>query len=83
MTGRSVIPLFYESWGEPRPALQRPAVRGKPVLARPTATAAMRVPERVNAQLPYLFPANTPQLFVHEGARQALERRLTNAFPGP
>jgi hypothetical protein len=29
-----------------------------------------------------VFPSATPQLFVHEGARQALERRLKAACPG-
>jgi hypothetical protein len=30
-----------------------------------------------------LFPSHSPQIFVHEGVRQALERRLLSAFPGP
>jgi len=30
-----------------------------------------------------VFPAQSPQIFVHEGVRQALERRLMAAFPGP
>jgi hypothetical protein len=29
------------------------------------------------------LPAGAPQIYVHEGARQALERRLTAAHPGP
>jgi hypothetical protein len=44
--------------------------------------AAIRVPERLSAQLALVFPSAAPQLFVHEGARQALERRLKAAFPG-
>jgi hypothetical protein len=30
-----------------------------------------------------VFPSHSPQIFVHEGVRQALERRLMGAFPGP
>jgi len=44
--------------------------------------AAIRVPERLSAQLALVFPSAAPQLFVHEGARQALERRLKAACPG-
>jgi hypothetical protein len=45
--------------------------------------AAIRIPERLNAQLALVVPSSHPRLFVHEGARQALERRLMSAFPGP
>jgi hypothetical protein len=51
--------------------------------ARPALSAAIRISERVSAQLALVFPAPSPQLFVHEGARQALERRLMAAYPGP
>ncbi len=44
--------------------------------------AAFRIPER-SSQVKLVRPASSPQLFVHEGARQALERRLTAAHPGP
>jgi hypothetical protein len=44
--------------------------------------AAIRVPERLSAQLALVFPSAAPQLFIHEGARQALERRLKAACPG-
>ena len=37
----------------------------------------------MGAQLRLVFPSAAPRLFVHEGARQALERRLRIAFPGP
>jgi hypothetical protein len=30
-----------------------------------------------------VFPTRAPQIFVHEGARQALERKLMASFPGP
>src|SRR5208283_1799198 len=52
-------------------------------MARGQAAAAIRIPERVRAQLRLVFPAASPRLFVHEGARQALERKLRAAFPGP
>jgi hypothetical protein len=77
MASRSVQPVFRASWGAPRLA------RGKPLAARPMGAAAIRIPERVNAQLALLFPSVSPRLFVHEGARQALERRMMSAFPGP
>jgi hypothetical protein len=58
--------------------------RGKALAAsRPSIAAAIRIPERVHAQLQLVFPSASPRLFVHEGARQALERRLMAAFPGP
>jgi hypothetical protein len=66
-------------WGGPRLAR---AVQGA-FAARPMGAAAIRIPERVNAQLALVVPASHPRIFVHEGARQALERRLMNAFPGP
>jgi hypothetical protein len=37
----------------------------------------------MSSQLALVVPQQSPRLFVHEGARQALERRLTSAFPGP
>jgi hypothetical protein len=41
------------------------------------ATAAVRIPSPVHApELALVFPKARPQIFVHEGARQALERRL-------
>jgi hypothetical protein len=45
--------------------------------------AAIRIPERVNAQLALVITAKHPRIFVHEGARQALERRFMSAHPGP
>src|SRR5262249_24519678 len=50
---------------------------------RTAVSAAIRVPERMTAQLALVWPAVTPQIFVHEGARQALERRMRSAFGGP
>jgi hypothetical protein len=44
---------------------------------------AIRLPERMNSQLALVVPQVSPRLFVHEGARQALERKLTAAYPAP
>lgn len=49
----------------------------------PIGTAAIRIPDRVSAQLSLVFPTPSPRLFVHEGARQSLERKLRSAFLGP
>jgi hypothetical protein len=76
---RSVVPLLYASRaGAPRMA----GARGL-IVARPQVAAAIRIPERLGAQLRLVFPSASPRLFVHEGARQALERKLRVAFPGP
>lgn len=50
----------------------------------PVSAAAIRIPERLSAQLALVFPTApaAPQLFIHEGARQALERKLKAAAPG-
>src|SRR5215468_6891681 len=69
MRARKAVPQF-ESWLAPR--MSRPAVNA----------AAIRIPERVSSQLALVFPTASPQLFVHEGARQSLERKLSAAFPG-
>jgi hypothetical protein len=45
--------------------------------------AAMRVPDPRYSSLALQFPAGHPQIFVHEGARQALERRLSMANRSP
>ncbi len=47
------------------------------------APAAVRVPDPRHLQVEIPFPAGLPQLFVHEGARQLLERRLTFAALKP
>lgn len=58
--------------------------RVRPGLLPRMATAALRVPDPrvVPLPLPWVTPSG-PQIFVHEGARQALERRLMQAFGGP
>ncbi len=60
-----------EAWWSPR---QAPS--------RGVSAAAIRIPERMSAQLALVFPTVSPQLFVHEGARQSLERKLKAASPG-
>ncbi len=72
MGGRSAVPLLYAS----RAGAARMGRSGQ-------IAAAIRIPERVGSQLRLVFPSAAPRLFVHEGARQALERRLRAAFPGP
>ncbi len=79
MGGRSVMPLVYAS----RAGAARMS-RGRALAsARPQVAAAIRIPARVGAQLRLILPSASPRLFVHEGARQALERKLRGAFPGP
>src|SRR3984893_10270589 len=79
MGGRSVVPLLSAS----RAGAARMA-RGRAIAsARPQVSAAIRIPRRVGAQLRLVFPSASPRLFVHEGARQSLERKLRAAFPGP
>jgi len=51
-------------------------------MAKALPLAAMRIPERWSERLPLAFPAAAPQLYVHEGARQALERKFQAAMPG-
>jgi len=50
--------------------------RGK-ALTRPMTAVAIRVPVHLEG------PTNIPRLYVHEGARQALERRLCALSPMP
>lgn len=70
-----------ESASWPRYARTGPTlskVRG----SRERGLAAIRVPERVSEQLSLLLPGTAPNLFVHEGARQALVRKLEAAHLG-
>jgi len=46
---------------------------------RSSSAVAIRVPDRA----PDVFPRLTPRIFVHEGARQSLERRLSDGSPRP
>ncbi len=86
MSARTSVPEL-DQWLAPRwsrggAALARsaPARGGRSQALLPAA--AIRVPERLSAQLALVFPSAAPQLFVHEGARQSLERRLKAACPG-
>ncbi len=45
-------------------------------------TAAVRIPAQ-STELPFVRVSKGPQIFIHEGARQALERRLELASGGP
>src|SRR6516162_1773369 len=54
-----------------------------PRVARGQVAAAIRIPQRLVPQLRLVAPSSAPRLFVHEGARQALERKLRAAFAGP
>ena len=47
------------------------------------ATAAVRIPSPARISWPPEIQGGGPQIFVHEGARQALERRLGLAIAGP
>ncbi|HMR77679.1 MAG TPA: hypothetical protein PKD61_21370, partial [Polyangiaceae bacterium] len=56
--------------------------RGTPSGQAPRmAAAAVRIPQPKALQLPLSFVGG-PQIFIHEGARQALERRLEAAHGG-
>ena len=79
MGGRSVVPLLYAS----QTGAARMAGSRATAIARPQVAAAIRIPERMGAQLRLVLPSAAPRLFVHEGARQSLERKLRTAFPGP
>ena len=77
MVGQVAFPYFQTSGPS--------TVRGKRLhsLAPRMAPSALRVPNPIHARFPLVFVTNHPQVFVHEGARQALERRLEQAFQGP
>jgi hypothetical protein len=88
MGSRQALQVFGAVRGAPRLAHERvgsPGLRearpstGK-ILARPRAPLAFRASP--GKSLPLVFPSRAPQIFVHEGARQALERKLMAAFPG-
>jgi hypothetical protein len=79
MGGRNVVPLLYAS----RASVARMGRGRAMAMPRSQVAAAIRIPERVGAQLRLVFPSASPRLFVHEGARQSLERKLRAAFPGP
>lgn len=47
------------------------------------SSAAVRIPDPRVTQLPLRFTSGGPQIFVHEGARQALERKFELASSDP
>lgn len=71
MSARTAVPLLF--------AGRQIAAR----MARGYVPAAIRVPSRSRGQLRLVFPSASPGIFIHEGARQALERKLRAAFGGP
>ncbi|MDX2055167.1 MAG: hypothetical protein SFV15_22385 [Polyangiaceae bacterium] len=75
MTELSVAFPWFESATERK----RPGY----VRAPRMAPSAVRIPHPTLLRFPLQFAAIGPQIFVHEGARQALERRLELAFDGP
>ena len=75
MMGQAVFPFA-------QPPVGRYA-RGATALLPRVSTAAVRVPDPRHLQIPIRFPAGHPQIYVHEGARQALERRLAQAHHRP
>lgn len=77
MAARSVLTLHPHRLGAvPRDARAR-------ALTRPQGATVIRLPERLAAPYDVMIPKSSPRLFVHEGARQALERRLEAASTGP
>ncbi len=65
------------------PLLRRPSRGPGAALAPRVSPAAVRIPDPRQLSLDITFPAGQPQIFVHEGARQALERRLSQAYQRP
>jgi hypothetical protein len=59
------------------------ALRGRAPAIPRMASAAVRIPDPRLAQLPLFYTSGGPQIFVHEGARQALERKLELTISGP
>jgi hypothetical protein len=56
---------------------------GPKTLAPRVSPAAVRVPDPRLSPVEITFPSADPQLYVHEGARQALERRLAKEHHRP
>ncbi len=80
---KSVLTLHPQRFGAlPRDARAR-ARGGEPVGPAPATAVVIRLPERMAASYEALIPRSSPRLYVHEGARQALERRLEAASPVP
>lgn len=78
MRGRIAFPFAQRPVG--RDARAKVPVRP---LAPRVAPAAVRVPDPRHIQIEIPFPSGRPEIFVHEGARQSLERRLSQAALKP
>lgn len=71
MSGQTVFPFAPGPLGR----LARGRLPAK-ALAPRVSPAALRVPDPRHVLVEVTFPSGHPQIFVHEGARQSLERRL-------
>lgn len=78
MRGRIAFPFAQRPVG--RDARAKVPVRP---LAPRVAPAAVRVPDPRHIHIEIPFPSGRPEIFVHEGARQSLERRLSQAALKP
>jgi hypothetical protein len=78
MAGRIAFPFAQRPVGRD----SRAKVPVRPLAPR-IAPAAVRVPDPRYIQVEIPFPSGRPEIFVHEGARQSLERRLTQAALKP
>lgn len=84
MTGQLAFPFAHPPLGRiSRGRAAGKLVSGSGGFAPRVSHAAVRVPDPRVSPLPIRFPSGSPQIFVHEGARQAMERRLTAANGGP
>jgi hypothetical protein len=77
VTGQMVFPFAHPPLGR----ISRGRALSRAFAPR-ISHAAVRVPDPRLSSLEIQFPPGQPQIFVHEGARQALERRLTQARRG-
>jgi hypothetical protein len=75
MASNQAVPVLSRSWFSER------HLRASPLNVR-ALPAAIRIPKNVGGQV-IMFPGGNPSIFVHEGARQALERRFLAAHRGP
>lgn len=76
--GRIAFPFAQKPLGRDA----RAKVVARPLAPR-VAPASVRVPDPRLVRVEIPFPAGHPQIFVHEGARQAFERKLQQACPRP
>lgn len=76
--GRIAFPFAQKPLGRDA----RAKVVARPLAPR-VAPASVRVPDPRLVRIEIPFPAGHPQIFVHEGARQAFERKLQQACPRP